>query len=142
LVNIANNINISPPKKNPVDLSSLQTIIIPTHISNGEINEYIENSLKPYGLKSNIISPMGMLTEYGGTIFCMRNRVLAKQNVKLLDLYINTQYMKCNKVKISAQYAPGTQQPANTTRATELGFILPEGIFFTLYLIKTFFFLF
>ena len=72
---------------------------------------------------------MGMLTEYGGTIFCMRNRVLAKQNVKLLDLYINTQYMKCNKVKINSQCSPGAQQPPNTTRVTELGFILPEGIY-------------
>jgi len=126
LVNIANYINNSPPKKNPVDLSSLQTIIIPTHISYGDVNEYIENSLSPYGLQSSIISPMGMLTEYGGTIFCMKNRVLAKQNVKLLDLYINSQYMKCNKVKIVAQCTPGSQQPANTTRATELGFILPE----------------
>ncbi|OUM65255.1 hypothetical protein PIROE2DRAFT_41845 [Piromyces sp. E2] len=126
MVSVANNINNSPPKKNPVDLSSLQTIIIPTHISYGDVNEYIENSLSPYGLQSNIISPMGMLTEYGGTIFCMRNRVLAKQNVKLLDLFINTQYMKCNKVKITAQCSPGVQQPPNTTRATELGFILPE----------------
>jgi len=79
---------------------------------------------------------MGMLTEYGGTMFCMKNRVLSNNNVKLLDLCINTQYMKCNKVKINCQYAPGTQQPPNTTRATELGFILPEGNYIYIYIYK------
>lgn len=127
MVNIANNIINSPPKKNPIDLSSLQTIIIPTHISYGDVNEFIEKSLGSYGLHNNIISPMGMLTEYGGTAFCMKNRVLSKNNVKLMDIFINTQFMKCNKVKINSQYSPGAQQPQNTTRITELGFILPEG---------------